>query len=76
MQSPSTTWVSSNIVHLMFPHLHVLYAHVHHILPFLLFAGGFYRNGTGVAEDPVEAARLYKLAAEQGHAGAQYNLGE
>ena len=31
--------------------------------------------GRGVAQDYVEAARLYRLAAEQGHADAQYNLG-
>jgi TPR repeat protein len=39
-------------------------------------AGNFYIDGSGVAKDPVEAVRLYKLAAEQGHAKAQCNLGE
>ena len=29
----------------------------------------------GVAQDYAEAARLYRLAAAQGHAGAQNNLG-
>ena len=32
-------------------------------------------GGRGVAADPVEAARLYRAAAEMGHAGAQVNLG-
>jgi TPR repeat protein len=30
--------------------------------------------GKGVAQDFVEATRLYRLAAAQGHAGAQFNL--
>ena len=30
----------------------------------------------GVPEDDAEAVRWYRKAAEQGHAGAQYNLGE
>ena len=34
-----------------------------------------YDRGRGVAADPAEAARLYRAAAEQGHAGAQVNLG-
>ena len=34
-----------------------------------------YANGEGVPEDDVEAVRLYRLAAEQGHALAQLNLG-
>ena len=29
----------------------------------------------GVAQDDAEAARLFRLAADQGHAGAQNNLG-
>lgn len=33
-------------------------------------------NGEGVIEDVVEAARLFKLAAEQGYAEAQFTLGE
>jgi hypothetical protein len=31
--------------------------------------------GQGVAQDYAEAARLYRLAAEQGHVAAQFNLG-
>ena len=31
--------------------------------------------GRGVTQDEAEAARLYKLAAEQGHVDAQYSLG-
>ena len=34
-----------------------------------------YLNGAGVPQDYVEAVRWYRLAAEQGLAGAQYNLG-
>ena len=34
-----------------------------------------YDNGTGVAKDPAEAARWYRLAADQGHAAAQRALG-
>ena len=34
-----------------------------------------YANGTGVAQDCKEAARLYTLAAAQGDANAQFNLG-
>ena len=34
-----------------------------------------YRNGWGVSQDDKEAVRLYTLAAEQGHAKAQSNLG-
>jgi hypothetical protein len=34
-----------------------------------------FNNGQGVAKDPVEAAKWYHKAAEQGHASAQYNLG-
>ena len=34
-----------------------------------------YAVGVGVAEDDVEAVRWYRLAAEQGHAGAQLGLG-
>jgi TPR repeat protein len=32
-------------------------------------------NGQGVAQDYAEAVRLYSLAAAQGHAVAQFNLG-
>ena len=35
-----------------------------------------YDSGKGVAEDAVEAVRWYRLAAEQGHAGAQFFLGQ
>ena len=34
-----------------------------------------YDRGRGAAADPSEAARLYRAAADQGHAGAQVNLG-
>jgi TPR repeat protein len=34
-----------------------------------------YQYGRGVVKDLVEAARLYKLAAEGGYALAQHNLG-
>jgi TPR repeat protein len=34
-----------------------------------------YQNGTGVDQDHTEAVRLYRLAADQGHALAQRNLG-
>ena len=34
-----------------------------------------FHGGRGVVQDYVEAARLYRLAAEQGHTLAQYNLG-
>jgi TPR repeat protein len=34
-----------------------------------------FHQGQGVAQDYAEAVRLYRLAAEQGHAAAQNNLG-
>ena len=34
-----------------------------------------FENGQGVAQDYAEAVRLYRLAAEQGHANSQVNLG-
>ena len=34
-----------------------------------------YATGEGVVEDDVEAVRWYRMAAEQGHAVAQYELG-
>ena len=34
-----------------------------------------YRDGTGVPQDDAEAVRWYRLAADQGLAGAQRNLG-
>ena len=37
--------------------------------------GVMYENGRGVAEDHAEAAKWFRLAAEQGDAAAQYNLG-
>jgi TPR repeat protein len=38
--------------------------------------GWCYDNGCGgVAQDYAEAVRLYRLAADQGHAAAQFNLG-
>jgi TPR repeat protein len=40
-----------------------------------LFTSGFtYQNGLGVAKDEAEAVRLYRLAADLGHARAQYSL--
>jgi TPR repeat protein len=39
-------------------------------------AGVCYEQGTGVAQNLEEAVRYYKLAADQGDAGAQKNLGE
>jgi hypothetical protein len=39
--------------------------------------GVCYNNGDGgVAQDYTEAVRLYSLAADQGHATAQFNLGQ
>jgi uncharacterized protein len=35
-----------------------------------------FENGQGVAQDYAEAVRLYRLAAAQGHADAQFNLGD
>ena len=34
-----------------------------------------YDYGQGVVQDYVEAVKWYRLAAQQGHAGAQRNLG-
>ena len=34
-----------------------------------------YDNGDGVPQDYKEAVKWYRLAAEQGDAAAQYNLG-
>ena len=34
-----------------------------------------FKNGKGVAQDNAEALRLYRLAAAQGNAAAQINLG-
>jgi uncharacterized protein len=34
-----------------------------------------YKNGNGVVQDYAEAVKWYRLAAEQGYADAQYNLG-
>jgi TPR repeat protein len=34
-----------------------------------------YANGEGVPQDAVEAVAWFRQAAEQGHAGAQFNLG-
>ena len=38
--------------------------------------GSSYSSGFGVPEDDAEAARWYRLAADQGHAGAQFSLGD
>ena len=40
------------------------------------FIGVCYENGTGVEKDEVEAAKYYKMAADQGYASAQNNLGK
>ena len=37
--------------------------------------GWMYATGEGVPQDDAEAVRWYRLAAEQGYASAQYNLG-
>eukprot|EP00729_Bicosta_minor_P017328 gene17328-biopygen7474 len=37
--------------------------------------GHMYRNGEGVEQDHVEAAKWYRMSAEAGHATPQYNLG-
>ena len=34
-----------------------------------------YKNGEGVSQSSTEAVKWYRLAAEQGDAAAQYNLG-
>ena len=34
-----------------------------------------YAGGRGVPQNETEAVRWFRLAADQGHAGAQYNLG-
>ena len=34
-----------------------------------------YCDGGGVAQDYVEAVRLYKLAADQGYTSAEFNVG-
>ena len=38
-------------------------------------SGSMYATGLGVPQDDAEAGRWYRLAAEQGEASAQYNLG-
>jgi TPR repeat protein len=35
----------------------------------------WYQDGTGVEQDYAEALRWYHLAADQGHADAQHNIG-
>ena len=37
--------------------------------------GVAYANGRGVPQDDVQAVKWYRLAADQGNASAQYNLG-
>lgn len=51
-------------------------SHRHCNFLFFIFEGDRYMNGIGLTKDEVEAARLYKLAADQGHADAQCNLGK
>jgi TPR repeat protein len=36
--------------------------------------GSIYYEGKGIPENYAEAIKLWKLAAEHGHEGAQYNL--
>ena len=36
--------------------------------------GAMYENGEGTEQNYTEAYKYYKLAAEQGHSGAQHNL--
>src|SRR5947207_3330226 len=43
-------------------------------LPAVSWAGR-YEKGQGVPQDPGEAVKLYRRAAEHGNATAQYNLG-
>ena len=38
--------------------------------------GVCYQYATGVVKDEVEAVKYYKMAADQGNADAQYNIGE
>ena len=38
--------------------------------------GACYYEGWGVAQDYADAVRLYRLAADQGHASAQCSMGE
>ena len=42
----------------------------------LFMLGCAYQTGNGVEEDEEKAARYWRMAAEQGHAGAQYLLGK
>ena len=42
---------------------------------FLVVAATMYETGVGVAQDDAEAVRWFRLAAEQGDANAQFNLG-
>ena len=42
---------------------------------FYFRVGLCYYDGTGIEQNYVEAAKWYKLAADQGYASAQYNLG-
>ena len=48
------------------------------IIYFILhqLVGVCYEYGTGVGKDEVEAVKYYRMAADQGDADAQYNLGE
>ena len=47
-----------------------LHFNIRHLL------GLCYENGSGVVKDKVEAVKYFMMAADQGHANAQYNLGE
>ena len=40
------------------------------------YLGVMHRDGQGVAQDYAEALRWYRMAADQGHAAAQYNAYE
>lgn len=43
---------------------------------FAFFTGVCYAYGTGINKNEAEAARLYRLAADQCHSDAQYHLGK
>ena len=42
---------------------------------FYCIIGYCYGKGVGVPKDEAKAVQLYRLAADQGHASAQYSLG-
>ena len=48
----------------------IIYFIIRHVI------GVCYQYGTGVVKNEVEAAKYYKMAADQGYASAQNNLGK